>query len=151
MARGRDVVVEADPKKMMKTRMKDRLAQELGSSNDDRALDLHSDEEIGSFNLVGCHRFSPVFGDYSPDLGCCCCRVGRCGADGLDPHWGCFLGRRPFLAARESVNGVVNAEYRHHNEKENDGDDGRSRYGPSCSADVRSDVHEDRHLHDVVV
>mgnify|MGYP003703264913 CR=1 FL=1 len=131
--------------------MRGHLAQELGFSSDDRVLDLDSDEEIGSFDHVGCRRPSPVFGDYSPDFGCCHYRVDHYGADDLDHHLGYFLGHRLFLAAWESDDDVVDAVYRPHDEKESDVDFGRLRYDPSCSAGVCSDAREDRYLHGAVV
>jgi hypothetical protein len=127
------------------------LDQELGFSSDDRVLDLDYGEEIGSFDLVGCHRPSPVFGDYSPDLDCCRYRVDHYGADDLDLRWGYSLGCRLFLATRESDDGVVGAEYCPRDEKGSDGDDGRSRFDLSYSAGVRLDVCEDRHLHGAAV
>jgi hypothetical protein len=51
-ARGHDVVGEADPtKKMTKMRMRSRLAQGPGFSNDDCVLDLDRGREIGNFDL----------------------------------------------------------------------------------------------------
>ena len=150
MACGRDVAVEADPKRTMKTRMRGRLAWELGFSSNDRILDLDSDEEIESFDLVSCHRPYPIFGDYSPDFGCCHCCVGHYGAGSLDLRWGYSLGCRLFLTVRESDDSVVDVQYRPHDENGSD-NDGRSRCDPSCFADVRSDVREGRHLHDVAV
>ena len=150
MARGRDVVVEADPKRMMKTRMMGHLGQELGFSSDDHVLDLDSGEEIGSFDLVGCHRPSPVVGDYSPDLDRCC-RVGHYGANGLGFHWGYFLSHRLFPAARESDDGVADAQCHPHDEKGSYADDGRCHYDPTGSTDARLGVHEDRHLHGAAV
>lgn len=68
-AHGYDVVREVYPmKKMTKTKMRGRLAQEPGFSNDDRVIDIDQGREIGSCDLVGCHRLALDLGDLPPDL-----------------------------------------------------------------------------------